>query len=177
MCIYGSVLGRGKNRVVWFPNWGHQRIPLLCIRTRDEGSDKSTHFANFGAALDTTHPFSFFPQTLNAGLCFSGGKKLPEESRAGQTPVVSTHQTELVLRRPSVCQQFGPRVHFQNVSSCGAEVEKAIVVGHLGIREEKRPKGLCFPSDAHEPETGVGRTFSEAPGRPTKVLMTNFVWL
>ena len=50
---------------------------------------------------------------------------------------VSTYQTEFVLHRPSVCQQFGPWVHFQNISSCGAKEEKAIIVSYLGIRDKK----------------------------------------
>lgn len=61
---------------------------------------------------------------------------------------VSTYQTEFVLHRPSVCQQFGPWVHFQNISSCGAKEEKAIIVSYLGIRDKKGAKDLCFLSDA-----------------------------
>lgn len=68
--------------------------------------------------------------------------------------VSSTHQTELVLRRPSVCQQFGPWVHFQNVSSCGAKVEKAVIIGHLGIKEERGLKTYVFSGMPLSPDRG-----------------------
>lgn len=56
----------------------------------------------------------------------------------------STHQAELVLHRPSVYQQFGPGVHFENVPGCGAEVEKAVITSHLGGQKQK-PEDLRLP--------------------------------
>lgn len=59
--------------------------------------------------------------------------------------MVSTHQAEFVLHGPSVCQQFGLGVHFENIPGCGAEVEKAVIVGHLGGQKQK-PEGLSLSS-------------------------------
>lgn len=64
--------------------------------------------ARLGVTLGTSQSFSFSHRVC-AG---SEGKKSLENSKVEQTLMVSTHQTEFVLHRPSVCQQFSPRVHF-----------------------------------------------------------------
>lgn len=88
---------------------------------------------------------------LTKVFAVSRGKKMtPGRTRPYLLVSGSTHQAELVLRRPSVCQQFGPGVHFQNVSSCSAEVEKAVIVSHLGGQKQK-PEDPRLPSSIWSP--------------------------
>lgn len=54
--------------------------------------------------------------------------------------LVSTYQAEFVLNGPSVGQHFSLRVQFQNISTCGANVEIVVIIRHLGIKEEKKLK-------------------------------------
>lgn len=84
--------------------------------------------------------------------------------------MVSTHQAVFILCRPSTCQEFGLRVHFQNISSCGAEVEKGIIMGHLGSREKKKPQYLGLLSDA------PGQGWCELPLKPHEDLQ-RCTWL
>lgn len=64
--------------------------------------------------------------------------------------MVSTHQAEFVLHRPSICQQFGLGVHFENIPGCGAKVEEAVVVGHLGDQKQK-PEDSSLPRSLGSP--------------------------
>lgn len=77
--------------------------------------------------------------------------------------MVSTHQTELVLGRPCVCQQLCPGSSFLKYLSGGAKVEKAIIIGHLGMRETRKPEdlGQFYFSDAQELIRRGLKAFSE----------------
>ena len=76
-----------------------------------EGTNQ-LNLANLGVALGPSQTCHFFLHRHLTEVCaHSGRKKSLENVRAEQTLMVSTHQTESVLGRPSVCQQLGPRAH------------------------------------------------------------------
>lgn len=115
---------------------------------RDEGlENQAMQLANLGVAFGRLQTFLFFPtdSSLTRVCIGSEGKTSTENSKAEPTAKVSTHQTEFVLHGPGVCHQFSPRVHFQNISSRGAQVEEAVITGHLGVRGQRNLKTWLSP--------------------------------